>query len=183
MKTGPLLLQRNPKGPGYWPTVSAGRPRRKTREQRQSPSSGTPGHGMRPEQVPSLPWVSVSSSVEGTGLPHLQGALWHSVLQGQPWRAHHCRTVVLLLCLSLGCFIHNPGTFTECLLWKWHHAKLAHNPSRGTEVPSSSPFHRCKNRGPEVKHLAADPRVKQGSQGLKPGLSNPEAQVLHSNIK
>lgn len=66
------------------------------------PQSGTPGHGMRPEQVPSLPWVSVSLSVEGTGLPHLQRALWHSVLQGQPWRAHHCRTVVLLLCLSLG---------------------------------------------------------------------------------
>lgn len=117
------------KGPGYWPTILAGRPRRKTREQRQSPSSGTPGHEMRPEQVLSLPWVSVSFFVEGTGLPHLQGALWHSVLQGQPWRAHHCRTVVLLLCLSLGCFIHNPGTFTECPLWKWHHAKHAHNPS------------------------------------------------------
>lgn len=34
-----------------------------------------------------------------------------------------------------------------------------------------------------MKPLAGDPRVKQRSQSLKPGLCDPRAQELHSHIK
>ena len=40
------------------------------------PSSVTPGQGVGPKQIPSLPWVSVSLFVEGS--------LWHSSPQPRP---------------------------------------------------------------------------------------------------
>lgn len=164
----------SPKGLGRWPRVSAGRPGRKAREQTE-PSFTIPGQGAGPEQVPSLPGVSVSSFVEGAEPHHLQGP---SGTQSSP------RPAGGQAAAGLGALLHlSPGASSVI------RADLDRMPNYGKGIAlnilTTHPGARevlCSSRIQVPKQrlrgepCSGDPRVKRRSPGLKPGVFSPEPE-------